>query len=170
MSYDLYCYRSYLGKPDEEEANSVIETDMDKWAKKERNAATKLAIVQALTAYNSQLEAIDFDYGDIAKLTPTIIEEAGKKFDHIEINYSEGGLALRITVYDNHVFLTVPYWYQDQQASELFKDIKAYINIISETTGYFIYDPQTGQVYDPKEIGFDGLNKYLSVSANRGND
>jgi hypothetical protein len=87
MNYDLYCYRSYLGKPDQEEADSVIETDMDKWAKKERNAATKLAIVQALTAHNSQLEAIDFDYEDIAKLTPTIIEEAGKKFDHIEINY-----------------------------------------------------------------------------------
>ena len=33
-----------------------------------------------------------------------------------------------------------------------------------ETAGYFIYDPQTGQVFDPAEKEFDGLNKYLSVS------
>ena len=74
-------HESNLGKRDEEEANSVIETDMNKWVKKERNAATKLAIVQALTAHNSQLEAIDYDYRDIVKLTPTIIEEAENKFD-----------------------------------------------------------------------------------------
>ena len=84
MSYDLYCYRSRLGKPDEAEADSVIITDNDKWVKKEKDPAMKLAIVRALTAYNPRLEAI-------------------------------------------------------------------------------VNDPQTGQVFDPAEIEFDGLDKYLSV-------
>jgi hypothetical protein len=163
MSYDLYCYRSKLGKPDEAEAESVIAADNDKWARKERNPAIKLAIVKALTEYNPGLEAYDFHYGEIAKLTVSIIEQEKNKFDHIEINHPEDDVALRLIVYDNHVFLTVPYWYQGQKAEQLFGYIKAYIKIIRETAGYFISDPQTGRVFDPAESEFDGLGKYLSV-------
>lgn len=164
MSYDLYCYKSKLGKPDLEEADSVIEADNDEWSRKDKNPDIKLDIVKALTAYNPELEAFDFDYGEVAKLTATTIEEARNKFDHIEINHPEGDLALQITVYDNHVFLTVPYWYQGHDAEKLFQRIEAYVKIIRDTAGYFVYDPQTGQVFDPTEIRFDGLNKYLSVS------
>jgi hypothetical protein len=42
-------------------------------------------------------------------------------------------VASRIIVYDNHVFLTVPYWYKGQKAEQLFGYIKAYIKIIRET-------------------------------------
>ncbi|MBL0135958.1 MAG: hypothetical protein IPP79_19260 [Chitinophagaceae bacterium] len=35
---------------------------------------------------------------------------------------------------------------------------------MSETAGYFVFDPQIGEVFDPAENDFDGLNKYLSVS------
>lgn len=163
MSYDLYCYKSKLGKPDYAEVDPIIEADNDKWAKKEKNPAMKLAIVKALTEYNPQLEAFDFHYGEIAKLTVAIIEKGGNKFDHIEINHSEGDLALRMTVYDNHVFITVPYGDRGQKAGQLFGYIKAYIKIIRETAGYFIFDPQTGRVFDPAETEFDGLGKYLSV-------
>lgn len=48
MSYDIFCYRSKLGKPDEDEADAVMEADNNKWAVKESNPATKLAIVKAL--------------------------------------------------------------------------------------------------------------------------
>jgi hypothetical protein len=163
MSYDLYFYRSKIGNPDEAEADSVIEADKNKWAKKEKNPAMKLAIVKALMACNPRLEAFDFHYGEIAKLTEATIEEARDKFDHIEINHPEEDLALQINVYDNHVFLTIPYWYQGPKAEQLFEYIKAYIKIIRETAGYFISDPQTGQVFDPVETEFDGLGKYLSV-------
>lgn len=164
MSYDLYCYKSKIGKPDEEEASSVIETDSEKWTKKEKDPAAKLAIVKALTAYNPRLEAFDFDYGEIAKLTATTIEQAKNKFDHIEINSPEGDLAIQITVYDNHVSFSVPYWYQGRKAEQLFDQLRTYIKIIREAAGYFIYNPQTGEVFDPAEKEFDGLNKYLSVS------
>jgi len=164
MSYDIYCYKSKLGTPDEDEASSVIEADIDKWAKKDRNPALKLAIVKALTEFNPQLIANDFHYGEIAKLPITIIEQEKSKFDHIEINHPEEDVALRLTVYDNHVFITVPYRYQGQKAEQLFHYINAYVKIIRETAGYYIYDSQTGQVFDPAENEFDGLKKYLSIS------
>lgn len=164
MSYDIYCYRSKTGIPDDEEADSIIEADNDKWADKDRDANTKLSIVKALTNYNPRLEAFDFDYGEIAKLTATTIEEAKNKFDHIELNTREGDISVQLTVYDNHVFITVPYWYKGVEATKLFQDLKTYIKIIRETAGYFVFDPQSGQAFDPAENGFDGLEKYLLVS------
>ena len=164
MSYDIFLYKSKIGLPDEDEADAVVGADTDKWAEKEFNPQIKLSIVKALTEFNPSLQALDFDYGDIAKLSVKTIEDEKNKFDHIEINTSEGDAALRLIVYDNHVFITVPYWYHGDKARQLFKDIKNYIKIIRETAGYFIWDPQTGQVFDPAENNFEGLNKYLSVS------
>jgi hypothetical protein len=161
MSYDLYCYKSKLGKPDEEEADSVIQADNDKWAKKEKDPATKLAIVQALIACNSRLEAVDFEYGEIAKLSVKTIGEAGNKFNRIEINPKAEDLAIQISVYDNHVFLSVPYLYKGQEAKQVFDYLKTYIKAIKQTAGYFVCDPQTGEVFDPAEQEFNGLDKYL---------
>ena len=163
MSYDLYCYRSGSGKPNETEADSVIEADTDKWAKKERDPARRLAIVKALTEYNPRLEAFDFHNGEIAKLSVSTIEQEKNKFDHIEINYPEDDVSLRIIIYDNHVLITAPYGARGQKAEQLFDYIKAYVKIIRETAGYFISDPQTGHIYDPAETEYNGLAKYLSV-------
>ena len=164
MSYDIYCYRSKIGIPDEDEADAVIEADDDEWAERDKDPAVKLALVKALKAYNPRLQAFDFDYGEIAELTATTIEEAKNKFDHIELTAAEGDLAVQLTVFDNHVHINVPYWYRGDQAKQLFGQIKSYIKVIRETAGYFVYDPQTGEVFDPAEDGFDGLDKYLSVS------
>lgn len=164
MSYDIFLYKSKIGRPDEDEADAVIGADTDKWAEKEANPQVKLSIVKALTEYNPKLQAFDFHYGDIAKLSVKTIDEEKNKFDHIEINTSEGDATLRLIVYNNHVFITVPYCYQGDQANQLFADIRSYIKIIRETAGYFIWDPQTGQVFDPAENNFEGLNNYLNVS------
>ena len=166
MSYDIYLYKSKTGRPDEEEADAVVAADTDKWTEKENNSQIKLAIVKALTEFNSRLQAIDFQYGNIAKLSVETITEAKNKFNHIEINTSDGDAALQLIVYNNHVFITVPYWYQGDEAKQLFKDIKSYIKIIRQTAGYFVWDPQTGEVFDPAENNFEGLNDYLNMSEN----
>lgn len=164
MSYDIYCYRSTLGRPDEDEWDAVIEADTAKGSQKNSDPATKLALVKTLTAFNPLLEAFDFNYGAIARLTESTIEEAKEKFDHIELNPPEGDPAIQLTVYDNHVFITVPYWYQDDAATEVFTTLKSYIRVIHDTAGYFVYDPQTGQTFDPSAADLEGLNKYLSVT------
>ena len=164
MSYDIFCYRSKLGTPDEDEASSVIDSDNDDWVKRDRDASGKLSLVKALQEHNPRLQAFDFDYGEIAKLTASTIEEAKNKFDHIELTPSEGDLAIQLTVFDNHVHINSPYWYQGDQAKKLFTEITSYIKVIRDTAGYYVYDPQTGEVFDPAKDSFDGLAKYLSVS------
>lgn len=164
MSYDIFCYKSITGIPDQDEADAVIEADNIKLTKIERSTTAKFAIVKALTQFNPRLETFEFDYDEIARLTTTTIEEAKNRFDHIELNTPDGDLAIQMTVYDNHVYINVPYWYKGEQARELFQYLISYIKIISETAGYFVFDPQIGEVFDPAENDFDGLNKYLSVS------
>ena len=101
MSYDLYCYKSKIGKPDESEADLVIETDTDKWAKKDTDPVGKLAVLRALINYDPKLIFSDFHYGEITELTPAIIESEKKKFDHIELTVPEGEISIRLIIYDN---------------------------------------------------------------------
>jgi hypothetical protein len=166
MSYDIYCYKSKIGKPNEDEADSVIEADNDKWAKKDKNSTSKLALVKNLLEFDTMLEAKDFKYGDISKLSVDIIEENEKQFARIEINTLESDLTIQLSVFDNHVFITLPFTYKGDEAKKIFERITSYVKIINETAGYFVFDPQTGQVFDPAENEFDGLLKYLSVSEN----
>lgn len=74
------------------------------------------------------------------------------RFHHIELNTPDGDLAIQMTVYDNHVYINVPYWYKGEQARELFQYLISYIKIISETAGYFVFDPQIGEVFDPAKM------------------
>ncbi len=164
MSYDLYCYKSILGRPDLEEAQNVIEVDEEDENDVQSDPKTKLKIATALVNFNPKLESFDFDYDEIAKMQGTNVEEAKEKFDHIELNTSEGDLATQITIFDNNVSITIPYWYSGDKAKEVFDKVSEYTKIIRQTAGYFVYDPQTENVYDPTTKSFDGLAVYTSMT------
>ena len=162
MSYDLYCYKSQLDRPDLEEAQTAMEVDEDNEV--EADPETKLKIAKALLDYNPRLESFEFDFEEIAKLQGTSVKEAKEKFDHIELNTPEGDLATQITIFDNNVSITVPYWYSGDKAEDVFKKVTDYTKIIRQTAGYFVYDPQTENVYDPLTQDFDGLAVYQSMT------
>jgi len=162
MSYDIYCYKSTLNKPDIDEASQVIDDDNDKWVKKPHNYKTKIAIEKALTDFDSNLEG--FNYADLAEKKNKSIDDIKREFKKFELNTTDDGPEIQIEIFDYHVAIIIPYLYQGDKAKKVFGKLKAYIKIIRGTAGYFIYDPQTGEVYDPIDNRFDGLRKYLSVS------
>jgi hypothetical protein len=162
MSYDIYCYKSKLNRPDLEEAKNAIEVDEE--TETISDSETKLKITKALTEYNPRLENFNFDYQEIAKLQGTTIDEAKRAFRHIELNTPEGDLAIQITVFDNNVSITVPYWYSGEKAKEVFDKIYTYTKIIRETAGYFVYDPQIDKVFDPLTENIFGLDVYQSMT------
>ena len=162
MSYDIYCYKSKLNKPDLEEAQNAIEVAEE--TETISAPETKLKIIKALTQYNPRLESFDFDYQEIAKLQGTTIDEAKKAFSHIELNTPEGDLATQITIFDNNVSITVPYWYSGDKAREVFDKIYTYTRIIRETAGYFVYDPQIDKVFDPLTENIFGLDVYQNMT------
>lgn len=162
MSYDLYCYKSQLGRPDLKEAQGALEVDEDNEA--EEDPKTKLKIAKALINYDPQLEVFDFDFEEIAKFQKVSVDEAKEQFNHIELNSPEGNLATQITIFNNSVSITIPYWYSGNKAEGVFKKVIEYTRIIRQTTGYYVYDPQTENVYDPLTDEFDGLVIYRSMT------
>lgn len=163
MSYDIYCYKSKLGRPDLEEGQYAIEVDEE--TETHSDPATKLKIAKALTEYNPRLEIFDFDYHEIAKLQGITIDEAKKAFSHIELNTPEGDLATQITIFDNTVSITVPYWYLGDEAREVFDKIYSYTKVIRQTAGYFVYAPQIDKVFDPLTENIFVLDIYQIMTA-----
>jgi len=163
MSYDLYCYKSQLGKPDLDEAQAVIEVEENEDV--QSDPATKLKIAKALLDFNPRLESFEFDYNAIAELQKISVDEVKEQFDHIELNTPEGDLATQITIFDNNVSITIPYWYSGDKAKTVFDNVSQYTKIIHKTAGYFVYDPQTEIVYDPATSNFDGLEVYTSMTS-----
>jgi hypothetical protein len=46
MSYDIFLYKSKIGRPDENEADAVVGADSDNWTEKEIDPLGKLSIVK----------------------------------------------------------------------------------------------------------------------------
>jgi len=160
MSYYLHCYRSELGWPDLKEAKKVVEVkDGDQVLMPAPEM--KRAIANALMQFNPTLESPDVDFEEMAAMHEMTIEEAKIEFGQIEMQTAEGELITQVTIFDNIVTISVPLIYGESDAFEAFKNVDAYTKIIRRTAGYFVYDPQTGYVYDPSVADFDSLLVYL---------
>ena len=161
MSYDIHCYRSRIGKPDVAEAQETMEAD-DSII--ESGQQLKLDIAKALTDFNPKLEVFKFDYNEIAKLQNLSVDEAKDQYNYIELNPPDGDLAIQITVFNNNVSLTVPYWCKENDARQVFQKLMDYLKIIRKTSGYFAYDPQTDQAFDPLTTDISGLKLYINTT------
>lgn len=160
MSYFLYCYKSDLGWPDLKEAKKVVDV---KEGEQQRVADTgiKRTIANALMQYNPTLESPEMDIEELAELQGISIEEAEREFNQVELQTPEGELSTQITIFDNIVIIAVPLWYKDEDADAVFQKVDAYTKVVRRVAGYFVYDPQTGYVYDPSLADFDSLLVYL---------
>jgi hypothetical protein len=159
MSYDLYCYRSALGKPNLEEAQRVTD---DEKAEEDLHPddGTKLTISKALMSFNPWLEIFELDDDKIAKPAGISAEDTKQQLSLVELNTTDGELATQITIFNNYLIIAVPYLYLGRQAKSIFDQIAEYTKIIYNTTGYFVYDPQTEKVYNPATHHFDGLKVF----------
>lgn len=159
MSYNLYCYRSRAGKPDAEEAKKVIE---ESETAPPQNNKLKEKIAGALVNYNSKLERFENNYEEIAKARGISVEEAKQRFQNIELNKPDGNMVVQITI-DNYVTIAVPYWYMGDKAMKIFREVDNYTKVVARTVGYFVYDPQSGKAYDPRNNDFSDLDLYVDL-------
>jgi len=167
MSYDIYCYKSKTNTPNINEAASALE-EMENFQPDMKSQELKTQICKALIDFNPRLEPFAFDYNEIARLQNISVDEAKNKFSHIELNTPEGDLATQITIFDNNVSLTIPYWYTGDKAREVFNKVDQYLKIINQKAGYFVYDPQTEHAYDPAKDSLAAIAVYESVTTQIG--
>ena len=148
MSYDFRLCLPQAGRSREEIATADEEdlgiTDPVP-AKEER----KQRISAALIARNPALEPFAFGFDDISKLENISVEDAKKKYRHIELNGpTEESNGIQITLFDDEASVTVPFWHEGAAARRVFEEIWSYLEIIEREGGFFTYDPQIDRVLD----------------------
>ena len=166
MSYDLYCYRASSGVPDVAEARALVE-DMNAAEEagdaKPPTGELKERITAALIEHNPRLERFQFDYKKIAESQKISEDEARSRYQHAELNPPEGDPAIQLVVYDDYVFITIPYWYRGSAADQVFSQCSNYLRIIRRTAGFFAYDPQSDTAFDPENTDLRDHQHYESV-------
>jgi len=163
MSYYLHCYKSALGWPDLKEAKKVVEVKEEDH-ETIPDPVTKKNIASNLVQFMPTLESPETDFDEIAELYDISVEQARKDFAQIDLHTAEGEIPTQITIFDNVVAISVPFGYSVEDAKQAFFNVDKYTKIIRTVAGYFVYDPQTGYVYDPSVADFDGLLVYLRRS------
>jgi hypothetical protein len=166
MSYDLYCYAPASSVPDATEAQALVElfnADEEAGITKNATSEAKEKIAAALMECNPRLERFQFDFGEIAKAAKISEQEARARYQHIELNPAEGDLAIQLTVHDDHVDITVPYWYKGSDADGVFSQLSDYLRVVRKTAGFFVYDPQTGAAFDPEQTSLIDHTDYDRV-------
>ncbi len=151
MAFDLYLYRSQLGKPDFNEAVSVTAEDPEAEIKAAQPVEMdrQVSIAQALLEVNPRLQPFELDHSAIAEIQGISVDEARLRFDYLQFNTPEGELATSIEIHRNHVAITVPKSYEGEEADRMHRIVQDYAKAINEAAGYFAFDPQTGRTYDP---------------------
>lgn len=163
MSYDIFCYRPTTATPDEDDADRAMEMDSDKYSKALDDPETKLSILKALVFYNPKLEATHHRYGLIANLSVDTLRNDPATFHHIDVYSPENALPINLTIYNNHVHINFPYWHDGSSAKRLLDEVKSYFTIVGNTAGFFVFDPQLGEVFDPKVNIPDSLKTYTET-------
>jgi hypothetical protein len=151
MSYDIYCFRPSSDVPTLEEAHAIVESEETGGQPEDSvSLETKRKIVSALIEYNPGLKPFKFDYPELARKRKISEEQARQKFNHIQLDPSEGELAIQLTVFSDHIFICIPYWYRGSQADAAFAQLENYLRVIRNAAGYFAYDPQVARVLTRK--------------------
>lgn len=167
MSYDLYCYRPTSEAPSIEEARAIVEAEEVTSGESSEGAESKLlreTMVNALRTENPRLEVFPFDYDAIAKIRNISREEARAQMSYVELNPPEGDLASQLSVYADHVDITVPYWYTGEKSKAVFQQMNNYLRAVRTVAGFFVYDPQTDRAFDPEIEDFGEHGQYDRIS------
>lgn len=164
MSYDIFCYKPSLDIPDEEDAESAIAKDENKFDQSNTNPEQKMSILQALIKRDPTLVAEDYRFGPIASLSADILRSNPKKFHHIKVNTAENDEMVRLDIYNNHVHINFNYTYHKEQAAAIINKAINYVKVIRDAAGYFVSDPQLGKVFDPAINYPDILEKFLDTA------
>jgi len=165
MSYDLYCFRIRSDPPSLEEAQAFLESQEAGGPPEDETARSlKRKIADALLACNPRLQEFKIDYAAIARTRKISEDLARKEFTHIELDPGDGDPAVQIFMYNDHVAISMPYWYTGSDADVAFRQINQYLKVIRKEAGYFAFDPQTDRIFDPEMDTIGDHDKYERIA------
>ncbi len=117
-------------------------------------------LAESLIRANLELSVFKFGYAELAKVCEITKEEAKVRYRHLELNGSDDGNGIQITLYDDAATLTIPYWHEKQEAEDTFNEVLRYLKLFQSEAGYSTYDPQLERVLDLSTGIGDVLSAY----------
>jgi hypothetical protein len=152
MSHALYAFLPVRGERPEATAQRRLEVDTERLnpgPPKVDAEARKARLVHALLAQNPGLERFTFDLAEIARFEGISEEEAQRQNRQIELNEPADGHGTQIILYDDWAEVSLP---AGDLAGErdLWIQVWKYLRVL-EASGFFVYDPQAGEVIDLDE-------------------
>jgi len=102
-------------------------------------------LVTALKALNPAYEESEYQYDVLAEQQGISLDEARHKHRDVQL-MAEGGL--EIGLFDHQAVITLPYW-DSLDADSLAVAIGEASKVISQETGWRLYDPQLERFIDP---------------------
>jgi len=95
------------------------------------------------------------------------------RLECVEINSDIPHYGIHISVFPDEASLTVPYWYEADEARPIFRQIWGYLEILQQLTTFAIFDPQLGRVIDlnvdfePVLASYSGTMGYIHTILGR---
>jgi len=142
--------------------------------------ALKRQLVEALLAHDPRLTPFRRDYAALATMHGVDADEARRRFRDVELNTPVGGTGIQVPLFDDTDGVTVPYCHDGPDATTAFDDVTGYLQVLVDTGGFTVYDPQLDAVIDPA-LGLTvprstygrlktQLDDYLAAQASRPDD
>lgn len=152
VSYDLHLYRSARGLPDADEAFALFEAQESETDQPVDAAGliTAETIVAAILSIDPTLER--FQPPEPTAALP------------IELNTPDGDRdALQISVFADGVSVSIATGHRPKRARRIFARFDRCARAVHQAAGYFVFDPQCEQAWDPTQSAADPDAVYLPM-------
>lgn len=165
MSYDLWSFQTEPKQDPLATIEAILDRDDEELdpARSEQAEALERRVVEVLASRKCRLIPRFPDFRKIARRDGIPIREARRIHRYVEMDVPGRDEGIRVTVYGDHVQITVPYWHHGAKAKVVFTRIIRYLRALHDQCGFAAYDPQTSCILNRSEDFDVALNHYLIV-------
>jgi len=154
MSYDIWAYPPNSPTPSKSQARAFLrslEVAPDHvpapWIEEE--ISRQETIVAALLRHNPHLKRAMFNFEAIAGRRKIAEEVVRLRMQYAQLNPPREDLAIQLSVWRDHAFISIPFWYRGEERERVFDQLLGYLRVIRNAAGYFAYDGQAEIAFDP---------------------
>ncbi|MGD0912223.1 MAG: hypothetical protein ABR928_10015 [Terracidiphilus sp.] len=154
MSYDVYAYPPDSPAPSKGQAEAFLRSleitpgyVPEPWTEQEIERRER--VVAALLEKNPRLRRSEFNFAFMARRRKITEVKARARYQHAELTPPQEDLAMQVTIWRDHAFISVPFGFRGGERKLVFDQMLGYLRAIRQAAGYFAYDRQAGVAFDP---------------------
>jgi hypothetical protein len=148
VSYDLYAIPVASGQSAEAAWNAKMDAEEEDWPRELTDEEARSVDELAALLVPLGLERFEFDYAAIASTSGIDEAEARRLYRHAELNSPDDDVPVQITLDGRSAAANVPYWHDDERARRTYELIFQAFRIVTDRTGWRVFDSQLEREID----------------------